>query len=126
MTKREIIDELYKNTGVKIKEDDPAFILVELNKIALRVSSNELTMQLNEASKQFNSSRIKQLNELIAVSNDAISKLIKHTNEFKESSSQLNLNQQNRNILPSKNKLLIPLIFFSVGLICGLLWTFYK
>ena len=52
MNKRQIIAALVEKTGIKISEDDPAFLLVELNMLMLENKTGEAAKLLEELTKQ--------------------------------------------------------------------------
>jgi hypothetical protein len=82
--KRQIIAALYEKTGAKIDEDDPAFILIELNRLMLARAADDAADRLLLIAKEFSDTAIAQADSFISVANEALSKFTVKTNELKQ------------------------------------------
>jgi hypothetical protein len=82
--KRQIIAALVERTGVRLDEDDPAIVLVELNRLMLERSANDAAEKLTLVAKQFVDAATAQADDFVAVANEALSKFTIKTNELKQ------------------------------------------
>ncbi len=123
MDKRQMIAELVAKTGVKIDEDDPAFLLVELNILMLENSNNLAAKKLEETIKNFENVSTRNIDNFISVSNEALSKFVQRTNELKETLDALKIKSEQNMKQEQKFTFLwwlLPLIF-SIGILVGVL-----
>ena len=51
MNKRQLIAALVEKSGIKLTEDDPAFLLVDLNLLVLESRTSEAAIQLEAATE---------------------------------------------------------------------------
>jgi len=80
---KEVIAELVKRTGVRLDEDDPAIVMVELNRIMLEHFASEATRSIDQVAKRFTETATTQADDFVAVANEALSKFTKKTNDIK-------------------------------------------
>lgn len=83
MDKRKFIADIVKKTGVKLDEDDPAFLLVELNQLMLEESTSLVTEGIDEATKKLQTVITTNIDDFISVANEAISKFTVSTRELR-------------------------------------------
>ena len=83
MDKRQLIAALVEKTGIKLGEDDPAFLLVDLNLLVLEKHTSEAAKQLTAATAEFNAVTTRSVDDFVAVANEALSKFMQRTNELK-------------------------------------------
>jgi hypothetical protein len=83
MEKRRLIAALVERTGIRLDEDDPAFVLVELNSLMLENSAGDAAKKIEESAKQFTEAAITQADDFVAVANETLSKFMFRTNEIK-------------------------------------------
>lgn len=83
MDKRQLIAALVEKTGIKLTEDDPAFLLVDLNLLVLESRTSEAAKQLAMATDKFNAVTTRNVDDFVSVANEALSKFMQRTNELK-------------------------------------------
>lgn len=83
MDRRQLIAAIVERVGVKLDHNDPAFILVELNHLALEESAKKVADQIGQAAEKFNRVATGQVDDFVTVANEALSKFIQKTNEIK-------------------------------------------
>lgn len=89
MNKRQLIAALVEKSGIKLTEDDPAFLLVDLNLLVLESRTSEAAKQLEAATEKFNAVTTRNVDEFVSVANEALSKFMQRTNEIKSSLDNL-------------------------------------
>ncbi len=85
MDRRQLIAALVEKTGVKLDEDDPAFLLVDLNLMVLETRTSAAAEQLASATRDFNAVTTRNVDDFVAVANEALSKFMQRTHELKTS-----------------------------------------
>lgn len=90
MDRRQAIAALVHKTGIKLDEDDPAFLLVELNALMLDHKMNEASQRLASETARLNQVMTENVDDFVAVANEALSKFMVRTNEIKELLDALN------------------------------------
>lgn len=85
MNKRQLIAALVEKSGIKLTEDDPAFLLVDLNLLVLESRTSEAAKQLEVATEKFNAATTRNVDDFVSVANEALSKFMQCTNEIKSS-----------------------------------------
>lgn len=83
MDKRQLIAALVEKTGVKIDEDDPAFLLVDLNLLVLEKQTSEAAKHLSNLMLEFNAVTTRNVDDFVTVANEALSKFMQRTQELK-------------------------------------------
>ena len=83
MNKRQLIAALVEKSGIKLTEDDPAFLLVDLNLLVLESRTSEAAIQLEAATEKFNAVTTRNVDDFVSVANEALSKFMQRTNEIK-------------------------------------------
>ena len=83
MDRRKLIATIVERVGVKLDHDDPAFILVELNHLALEDSAKKVADQIGQAADKFNDVTTRRIDDFVVVANEALSKFVQKTNELK-------------------------------------------
>ena len=129
MNKRQIIAALVEKTGIKISEDDPAFLLVELNMLMLENKTGEAAKLLEEITKQFNDVTIRNVDEFVAVANETLVRFNDKTKEIQAELSRLNAQSATApppQAAPPARKIdalsfVLGAIVLAVGCVCGLL-----
>lgn len=101
--RNDIIAEIFKLTGIGLDKDDPAFLLVEINKLMLNSSANEVIARLDQSTDKLNLEREKHLNELVSVSNEVLARYIAHAREIKKLLDELKLRPQEQKPSPTVN-----------------------
>jgi hypothetical protein len=81
--RRQLIAALVQKTGVKLDEDDPAFLLVDLNLMVLESREDAAAEKLATATREFNAVTTRNVDDFVAVANEALSKFMQCTNELK-------------------------------------------
>ena len=89
MNKRQLIAALVEKSGIKLTEDDPAFLLVDLNLLVLESRTSEAAKQLEAATEKFNAVTTRNVDDFVSVANEALSKFMQRTNEIKSSLDNL-------------------------------------
>ncbi len=89
MNKRQLIAALVEKSGIKLTEDDPAFLLVDLNLLVLESRTSEAAKQLEAATEKFNAVTTRNVDDFVSVANEALSKFMQRTNEIKSSLDSL-------------------------------------
>lgn len=82
MDRRRIIAALVEKTGIKLDEDDPAFLLVELNMLLLEHRTREAARELDSAAEKFSAVAAHNADDFVSVANEALSKFIQRTREL--------------------------------------------
>ena len=131
MNKRQIIAALVEKTGIKISEDDPAFLLVELNMLMLENRTGEAAKLLEEATKHFNDVTIRNVDDFVAVANET---LVRFNDKTREIQAELaRLDAQSATVQPTAQpaaqaarkidalSFVLGAIVLAVGCVCGLL-----
>ncbi|MCW5223631.1 hypothetical protein D5041_21360 (plasmid) [Verminephrobacter aporrectodeae subsp. tuberculatae] len=93
MNKRQLIAALVEKSGIKLTEDDPAFLLVDLNLLVLESRTSEAAKQLEAATEKFNNVTTRNVDDFVSVANETLSKFMQRTNEIKTSLDNLSLRQ---------------------------------
>ena len=83
MDRRKLIAAIVERTGIKLDADDPAFLLVELNHLVFEESGSEVAKQISVAADKFGAITTRNVDDFVAVANEALSKFIHRTNELK-------------------------------------------
>ncbi|MRD49354.1 hypothetical protein GHT07_18925 [Caenimonas koreensis DSM 17982] len=83
MDRRQLIAALVEKTGVKLDEDDPAFLLVDLNLMVLDSRTDAAAEKLAAATRDFNAVTTRNVDDFVAVANEALSKFMQRTAELK-------------------------------------------
>jgi hypothetical protein len=138
VNKRQLIAALVEKSGIKLTEDDPAFLLVDLNLLVLESRTSEAAKQLEVATEKFNAVTTRNVDDFVSVANEALSKFMQRTNEIKISLDNMAAKPApsptvtapaNAQIAPKKepqNALLwwlLPVVF-GVGVLVGVGLTF--
>lgn len=89
MNKRQLIAALVEKSGIKLTEDDPAFLLVDLNLLVLESRTSEAAKQLEAATEKFSAVTTRNVDDFVSVANEALSKFMQRTNEIKTSLDKL-------------------------------------
>lgn len=89
LNKRQLIAALVEKSGIKLTEDDPAFLLVDLNLLVLESRTSEAAKQLEAATVKFNDVTTRNVDDFVSVANEALSKFMQRTNEIKSSLDNL-------------------------------------
>ena len=89
MNKRQLIAALVEKSGIKLTEDDPAFLLVDLYLLVLESRTSEAAKQLEAATEKFNAVTTRNVDDFVSVANEALSKFMQRTNEIKSSLDSL-------------------------------------
>ena len=89
VNKRQLIAALVEKSGIKLTEDDPAFLLVDLNLLVLESRTSEAAKQLEAATEKFNAVTTRNVDDFVSVANEALSKFMQRTNEIKSSLDSL-------------------------------------
>jgi hypothetical protein len=89
VNKRQLIAALVEKSGIKLTEDDPAFLLVDLNLLVLESRTSEAAIQLEAATEKFNAVTTRNVDDFVSVANEALSKFMQRTNEIKSSLDNL-------------------------------------
>ncbi|HHW4669147.1 MAG TPA: hypothetical protein ACQGQJ_05975 [Xylella fastidiosa subsp. multiplex] len=92
MNKRQLIAAIVEKSGIKLTEDDPAFLLVDLNLMMLEKQTSEAAKQLEAATEKFNAVTTHNVDDFVSVANEALSKFMQRTNEIKSSLDDLSKN----------------------------------
>lgn len=83
MDKRNIVSELFARTGVKLDEDDPALLLVEINQIMLDQREGNIAKPLDEIARKFHETATAQADDFVRLANETLKKFGIKTNEIK-------------------------------------------
>ncbi|MDM0029145.1 hypothetical protein [Variovorax saccharolyticus] len=83
MDRRKLIAQIVERTGVKLDADDPAFLLVELNHLAMEGTADEVTRRIELAASRFDEVTTRNVDNFVGVANEALAKFIHRTNEIK-------------------------------------------
>ncbi|MDI1298608.1 hypothetical protein [Methylotenera sp.] len=132
MDKQDVIAEIYKLTGIGLDKDDPAFLLVELNRLMLDSRADEVIIRLDQSIDKLNQERANHLNELVSTSNEVLARYIGHAREIKKTLEEFKLKPQEAKpsptVIPTKepNNALTWMIpaSLSIGLLLGAALTF--
>lgn len=89
MDRRQAIASLVQKTGVKLDVDDPAFLLVELNALMLDHRVSEATQNLAAETTRLNRVMTENVDDFVAVANEALSKFMTRTHQIKEQLDKL-------------------------------------
>ena len=138
MDKRQLAATLFEKTGVKLTEDDPAFLLVDLNLLVLESERGKAAKDLNQATDQFQAVTTRSIDDFVSVANEALSKFITRTNEIKTALDAVNaqgavpivapaLPQPVAPAVPAKPRpaalWLLP-VLYAAGVVSGVLLSF--
>lgn len=91
MDKRQAIAALVQKTGIKLDEDDPAFLLVELNALMLDHKMNEAAQRLAAETTKLNQVMTENVDDFVEVANEVLSKFMVRTKEIKGQLDALNI-----------------------------------
>ncbi len=83
MDRRQALAALVAKTGVRIDDDDPAFLLVELNALLLDSRTDEAAQRLAGHTAKLGETMTQGVDDFVAVANEALSKFMQRTNEIK-------------------------------------------
>lgn len=83
MDRRQALAALVAKTGVRIDDDDPAFLLVELNALLLDARTDEAAQRLAGHTAKLGETMTQGVDDFVAVANEALSKFMQRTNEIK-------------------------------------------
>lgn len=83
MDKQKLIAEIVQRFDVKLDHDDPAFILVELNRLVLEDSAQKVITQITQAADKLNVVTAVRIDDVIAIANETLFKFVQKTNELK-------------------------------------------
>lgn len=89
MDRRQAIASLVQKTGVKLDVDDPAFLLVELNALMLDHRVSEATQNLAAETTRLNRVMTENVDDFVAVANEALSKFMTRTHQIREQLDKL-------------------------------------
>lgn len=89
MDRRQAIAALVQKTGVKLDADDPAFLLVELNALMLDHRVSEATHTLAAETTRLNRVMTENVDDFVAVANEALSKFMTRTQQIREQLDKL-------------------------------------
>lgn len=81
--RRRITAALVERTGVRLDENDPALVLVELNRIMLENSASAAAAQIEDAAKLFNNTATAQADAFVGLANETLAKFSARANEIK-------------------------------------------
>ena len=82
MDRTKLIALIVEKTGVKLDQNDPAFVLVELNKAILEDASEKIAANLTDAAKKFEVTTTTNVDNFVDVANEALAKFITKTKEL--------------------------------------------
>lgn len=127
MDRNKLIALIVEKTGIKIDPDDPAFVLVELNRISLEEAAEKIAEDLIVAANKFDETTTQNVDTFISVANEALIKFITKTNELKILVDRLNGAPAQIKNEPSSLQLhwLIPVLMFFCGTFFGVLVTIF-
>lgn len=120
MSPHELATEIFKKTGTKILEDDPVFIIVELNRLVLENTTSEAAKQLSKVTKDFHNQALKNADDFVAIANETLSKFTKKTNEIQAALEEKSTSKEcEQDLTWSRLKpCLVPV--FSIGCFVGI------
>jgi hypothetical protein len=84
MDKRHIVAALFERTGIRLDEDDPALVLVELNHIMLQRAVEKSASRIEEAAQKFSDTAANQSGDFVVLANETLAKFMARTEEIKE------------------------------------------
>jgi hypothetical protein len=93
--KRQIAALLFEKTGIKVTEDDPAFLLVDLNLIVLESHRSQVADEINKSVETLRKTATQSIDDFVAVANEALSKFSLRTKELRASVDALNFSVPN-------------------------------
>lgn len=82
MDRRRLVAAIVEKTGIKLDEDDPAFLLVELNLLLLEERTKEVARELDGAAEKFAAITTRNVDDFVSVANEALSKFVQRTREL--------------------------------------------
>lgn len=88
LDRRQIIGALVAKNGIKLDEDDPAFLLVDLNILVLEAERGEAAKQLEAATAQFSEATTRNVDEVVSVTNEVLAQLSERVRELKSALEQ--------------------------------------
>ena len=91
MDRRDQIAAMVTRWGIKLDEDDPAFLLVDLNLMVLDDKTSEAAKRLEFVTEKFNTVATRNVDDFVSVANEALSKFIQRTNEIKTTLDAMNI-----------------------------------
>jgi hypothetical protein len=83
--RRRLAAALLEKTGLKVDPDDPAFVLVELNRMVLQEESAKAAEAISEASERANAKLLATADALAAQSNEVLGRFASRTDELRSS-----------------------------------------
>jgi hypothetical protein len=89
MDKQKLIAEIVQRFDVKLDHDDPAFILVELNRLVLEDSAQKIANQITQAADKLDGLTTRRVDDVISIANETLSKFAQKTNELKKTINSL-------------------------------------
>ena len=137
MDRNKLIALIVEKTGIKLDPDDPAFVLVELNKISLEEAAEKIAVDLNNAANKFERTTTQNVDNFVDVANEALSKFIQKTKELtaaidavKTSPKEVKHDSESKKNEPSSSRpaWLIPVLMFCcffAGTIFGVSLTLF-
>jgi len=86
---RALVASVLEKTGVRLDADDPAFVLVELNRIMLENYASEVAGKIEEAAKKLNTIATAQADGFVAVANETLTKFTARSREIQAMLAEL-------------------------------------
>jgi len=83
MDRNKLAAAIVERGGPRLDPDDPAFILVDLNRMVLEESAFKVAEQIGQAADKFGAITTRNVDDFVSVANEALSKFIHRTNELK-------------------------------------------
>lgn len=134
MDRNKLIALIVEKTGIKLDPDDPAFVLVELNRISLEEAAEKIAADLSNAANKFERTTTQNVDNFVDVANEALSKFIQKTKELTSTIDSVNIQHkevkyvsENKKNEPSSLQLhwLIPVLMFFSGTVFGVLLAIF-
>ena len=82
MEHTKLIALIVEKTGIKLEANDPAFILVELNRIALEESAKKIADNLTVSANIFQTTTTTNVDNFVGIANEALTKFNQKTTEL--------------------------------------------
>ena len=130
MNKRQMIAALFEATGIKISEDDPAFLLVELNRLMLDGEVRKAAKELEDVTDKFRDVTIKNVDDFVSVANETLVRFNDKTKELQVAISSIQLDKEKQETIKFEKSnprkidpfsFILGAIVLAVGCLCGLL-----
>ena len=84
MDRRAIAAAVFQRSGIKITEDDPAFLLADINLLMLEQQTSKAAQELAQASVNFQAIATRNIDEFVGVANEALSRFTQKTTELRQ------------------------------------------